>query len=132
VKITFNFAAGVAHAPDKQTATAACDLSGEQYALLDRLRETARSRKLQYVEGYAPVQQWTCSSRGYEPAEVIVDPILGLSMIARSDEKDSTPLKSAWIDWGTLDLTWVLENDFAGTLDQKQDEGHENHELQSV
>lgn len=132
MKLTFNFATGGAHLPGQPLATAACDLSDEQYVMLNSLRKTAETKNLGYVEGYAPVQIWTCGAAGYEAEEVIVDPILGLSLIARSDSKDAAPLKSAWIDWSTLDLIWVLENNFAGTLVQTQGEGHANHELQPV
>lgn len=132
MKITFNFDSGLATIPSLQQATACCELSDEQYVVLENLRETANVNHLSHVEAHLPALQWTFGVSGYQPSELVVDPIRGLSLIARSEQKDAAQIKSAWIDWGTLDLTWVLENNTPGALIHTNDKEVARHELQSV
>lgn len=109
-RLNFTFASSVAAGVETPGATAFIELTEKQFENFFQMREIAVEKNLTAVELFIHGVQWDASPPPIETADFVISRNMGVALKAYPLGWRGRPAQSGWIDWGTLDLLYVLGN----------------------
>ena len=89
-------------------ATAFIELTQKQFDNFFLMRELTIEKNLSALELYIHGVKWQTQTQPMETAEFVVSRTMGVALNAYVLGSYGKPVRSDWVDWGTLDLHYVL------------------------